>query len=108
MAELSDVLMMKALEDDNNHDTWGSAGFLWVILIFLFFLAFNGGGLFGNRGFGNGAAVVANDLSQVERDVLTGLQSAGFPDAVLLLRHQDNHHRAESADSRLDPVPVSG
>ena len=23
MAELSDVLMMKALEDDNNHDTWG-------------------------------------------------------------------------------------
>lgn len=35
-------------------------------------LAFNGGGLFGNRGFGNGAAVVANDLSQVERDVLTG------------------------------------
>ena len=72
MAELSDVLMMKALEDDNNHDTWGSAGFLWVILIFLFFLAFNGGGLFGNRGFGNGAAVVANDLSQVERDVLTG------------------------------------
>ena len=70
--ELSDVLMMKALEDDNGRDTWGSAGFLWVILIFLFFLAFNGGGLFGNRGFGNGAAVVANDLSQVERDVLTG------------------------------------
>ena len=62
MAELSDVLMMKALEDDNGRDTWGSAGFLWVILIFLFFLAFNGGGLFGNRGFGNGAAVVANDL----------------------------------------------
>lgn len=28
MAELSDVLMMKALEDDNDHDTWGSAGFL--------------------------------------------------------------------------------
>lgn len=50
MAELGDVLMMKALEDDNGHDTWGSAGFLWVILIFLFFLAFNGGGLFGNRG----------------------------------------------------------
>lgn len=72
MAELSDVLMMKALEDDNGHDTWGSAGFLWVILIFLFFLAFSGGGLFGNRGFGNGAAVAANDLSQVERDVLTG------------------------------------
>lgn len=72
MAELSDVLMMKALEDDNGHDTWGSAGFLWVILIFLFFLAFNGGGLFGNRGFGNGAAVAVNDLSQVERDVLTG------------------------------------
>lgn len=45
MAELSDVLMMKALEDDNGHDTWGSAGFLWVILIFLFFLAFSGGGL---------------------------------------------------------------
>ena len=42
MAELSDVLMMKALEDDNGHDTWGSAGFLWVILIFLFFLAFSG------------------------------------------------------------------
>lgn len=72
MAELSDVLMMKALEDDNGHDTWGSAGFLWVILIFLFFLAFNGGGLFGNRGFGNGAAVAVNDLSQVEHDVLTG------------------------------------
>lgn len=28
--------------------------------------------------------------------------------AVLLLRHQDDHHRAESADSRSDPVPVSG
>ena len=34
MAELSDVLMMKALEDDNNHDTWGSAGPLPSIFSF--------------------------------------------------------------------------
>lgn len=64
MAELSDVLMMKALDDDDRND-WGNAGFLWVILIFLFFLAFSGGGLFGNRNENN------NGLSSVERDVLT-------------------------------------
>ena len=38
-------------------------GFLWVILIFLFFLAFNGNGF----GFGGNNS---NNLSQVERDVL--------------------------------------
>ncbi len=69
MAELSDVLMMKALDQDDDKGGWGNAGFLWVILIFLFFLAFNGDGLFGNRG--TAASVITNDLSQVERDVLT-------------------------------------
>lgn len=53
---------MRALLDDD-HDGWGNAGFLWVILIFLFFLAFSGGGLFGNRNYGG--------MEQVERDVLT-------------------------------------
>ena len=42
----------------------GDGGFLWVILIFLFFLAFSG------NGFGFGGHNDSN-LSQVERDVLT-------------------------------------
>lgn len=47
----------------------GNGGFLWVILIFLFFLAFGGG--FGNGFFGNGVEAATNfNLSQVERDVL--------------------------------------
>ena len=55
---------IRAVVDDDRHDgTWGDNGFLWIILIFLFFLAFSGGnGLFGN---GN------NGMAQVERDVLT-------------------------------------
>lgn len=50
---------------DGGHDGagWDNAGFLWVILIFLFFLGFSGGGLFGNN--------ATNGLAQVERDVLT-------------------------------------
>lgn len=43
---------------------FGDGGFLWVILIFLFFLAFSGNGF----GFGGNSG---KDLSQVERDVLT-------------------------------------
>ena len=31
MAELSDVLMMKALEDDNGHDTWGLGVRCWPL-----------------------------------------------------------------------------
>lgn len=47
-------------------ETWGSNGFLWVILIFLFFLGFSGGGLFG-RGAANEIS-----LTNLERDVLNG------------------------------------
>lgn len=55
---------IRAAVDDGDRDTWGSNGFLWVILIFLFFLAFSGGfGGFGANGNGG--------LAQVERDVLT-------------------------------------
>lgn len=57
---LSDI---KSVVDGNASSFGGTNGFLWVILIFLFFLAFNnGGGLFGNGNQGG--------LAQVERDVL--------------------------------------
>lgn len=52
-------------EGENRDGAWGGNGFLWVILIFLFFLAF-GGGL---SGLSNNNAV--GGLTQVERDVLT-------------------------------------
>lgn len=55
---LSDI---RALMSDDDRD-FGANGFLWIILIFLFFLAFNGNGLFGANG---------NGMAQVERDVLT-------------------------------------
>ena len=58
---VADILAMRDERDD-----FGGNGFLWIILIFLFFLAFSGG--FGN-GFGFGGS--ANGLSPVERDVLT-------------------------------------
>lgn len=58
---------LKAVMDGGETSTFGGTGFLWIILIFLFFLAFSGG--FGN-GFGFGGNNVAG-LSQVERDVLT-------------------------------------
>lgn len=69
--DASDLLMTKMMEDDRDPG-WGGSGFLWVILIFLFFLAFSGNGLFGNRGAMAAQQVVTNDLSQVERDILTG------------------------------------
>lgn len=46
----------------------GNAGFLWVILIFLFFLGFSGGGLFGRRN----DVTTPLQLTAVERDVLNG------------------------------------
>lgn len=56
---------IKAIVDDGDRDgMWGGNGFLWVILIFLFFLAFSGG-------FGFGGNNASGGLSQVERDVLT-------------------------------------
>lgn len=55
---------IKALMDDDR-DGFAGGGFLWIILIFLFFLAFSGNGLFGNNGNVNGG------MAQVERDVLT-------------------------------------
>lgn len=62
--DASDLLMTKMMEDDRDTG-WGGSGFLWVILIFLFFLAFSGNGLFGNRGAMAAQQVVTNDLSQV-------------------------------------------
>lgn len=56
---------IRAVTEGEDKGTWGENGFLWVILIFLFFLAFSGG--LGN-GFGNNGN---NGLAQVERDVLT-------------------------------------
>lgn len=52
---------------DANSSFGGTNGFLWVILIFLFFLGFNRGGLFGN---GYDAYAANSGLSQIERDVL--------------------------------------
>ena len=78
---IDDLLTAKLLMDNDDKQTsspWGGgSAFLWVILIFLFFLAFSGNGLFG-RGNGNGAEAAAfmaaanrnNDLSQMERDIL--------------------------------------
>lgn len=52
---------------DGDGNTFGSNGFLWVILIFLFFLGFSGnGGLFGRNGTGT------VELTNLERDVLNG------------------------------------
>lgn len=69
--DASDLLMTKMMED-NRDIGWGDSGFLRVILIFLFFLAFSENGLFGNRGAMAAQQVVMNDLSQVERYILTG------------------------------------
>lgn len=51
---------------DGASNTFGANGFLWVILIFLFILGFNGNGIFGRNG--------ANELqlTNLERDVLNG------------------------------------
>lgn len=56
---------LKAIVDDRDDGVFGGNGFLWIILIFLFFIAFSGNGFgsWGNNGNGG--------LSQVERDVLT-------------------------------------
>lgn len=69
--DASDLLMTKMIEDDRDTG-WGGSGFLWVILIFLFFLAFSENGLFGNRGAMAAQQVVTNDLYQVEREILAG------------------------------------
>ena len=69
--DASDLLMTKMMED-NRDIGWGGSGFLRVILIFLFFLAFSENGLFGNRGAMAAQQVVMNDLSQVEHYILTG------------------------------------
>ena len=52
MADMTELMQYKMLEDDNKGGGWGAGAFLWVILIFLFFLAFSGNGLFGRRGDG--------------------------------------------------------
>lgn len=69
--DASDLLMTKMIEDDRDTG-WGGSGFLRVILIFLFFLAFSENGLFGNRGAMAAQQVATNDLSQVEREILAG------------------------------------
>lgn len=55
---------IKAIMDGRDGAFGSGSGFLWIILIFLFFLAFSGDGLFGRNNYNNG-------MSQVERDVLT-------------------------------------
>ena len=56
---------LKAVVDDG-HDGFGGGNYLWIILVFLFFLAFNGNGL----GFGNNGNAFTSGMAQVERDVL--------------------------------------
>lgn len=63
---VADVLALSRTTEHDGAFSTGSAGFLWVILIFLFFLAFGGNGF----GFGNNGNNV--QLSQLERDVLNG------------------------------------
>lgn len=69
--DASGLLMTKMMEDDRDTGLGGS-DVLWVILIFLFFLAFSENGLFGNRGAMAAQQVATNDLSQVEREILAG------------------------------------
>ncbi len=68
MENMSVADYLAIAERGGNDGVWGSGnGFLWVILIFLFFLGFSGNGLFGGRH--NADSV---QLTQVERDVLNG------------------------------------
>lgn len=85
MADMTELMQYKMLEDDNKGGGWGAGAFLWIILIFLFFLAFSGNGLFGRRG--DGTMVVTHDLSQVERDVLTS--SCGTQKEILQNRYEN-------------------
>lgn len=85
MADMTEWMQYKMLEDDNRGGGWGSGAFLWIILIFLFFLAFSGNGLFGRRG--DGTMAITQDLSQVERDVLTS--SCGTQREVLQNRYEN-------------------
>lgn len=64
MADMSAIEYKSLMGDGDGGDGFGGGGFLWIILIFLFFLAFSGGGLLGNNG-------TATGMAQVERDVLT-------------------------------------
>lgn len=85
MADMTELMQYKMLEDDNKGGGWGAGAFLWVILIFLFFLAFSGNGLFGRRG--DGTTAVTQDLSQVERDVLAG--NCGTQKEILQNRYEN-------------------
>lgn len=67
MAEYSLADIRSVVDGDNRSGVWGDGAFLWVILIFLFFLAFSGNGL-----FGNGSSSTAIGLTDLERDVLNG------------------------------------
>lgn len=78
-------------EGEDRDGVWGNNGFLWVILIFLFFLAFSGG--FGN-GFGNNNG----GLAQVERDVLT--TSCGTQKEVLQNRY-DNALQTQTLSAQM-------
>lgn len=78
------------VDGDRDGGFLGESGFLWVILIFLFFLAFSGGdGLFGNRN---------NGMSQVERDVLT--TSCGTQKEVLQNRY-DNALQTQTLSAQM-------
>lgn len=66
MAEYSLADIKSVVDGEDRHDgVFGEGAFLWIILIFLFFLAFSGNGFFGN---GN---ATTSSMAQVERDVLT-------------------------------------
>lgn len=61
---LADIRSIVDAGEGHEEGMFGGNAFLWVILIFLFFLAFSGGnGIFGNNN--------TNGMAQVERDVLT-------------------------------------
>lgn len=83
---------IRAVTEGEDRDTWGANGFLWVILIFLFFLAFSGG-------FGNGFGANGNGgLAQVERDVLT--TSCGTQKEVLQNRY-DNALQTQTLSAQM-------
>lgn len=67
---VADVLALSRTNRDGDYGFGGGLGFIWLIVIILFVLAFSGGNGFG--GWGGNNAGNNLQLSNLERDVLNG------------------------------------